>query len=201
MKGVKVVLVAVLAMSLAGCILTGKPKTPPPTPAPPVPAPTTPPEPISIPQTQVTLPPPQAVSQEALRVVQQPVEQPAPESSAPSVAPPKAPAHPTTPPTPTKPEETPAAPEPEPRPPIQEILPAGEQQRLQHEAQDRRAQAGALVEAATRRKLSTREKGRVEDINQFVKQSDQAEKNGDMRAADQFAERALILAKELQGVK
>ena len=39
------------------------------------------------------------------------------------------------------------------------------------------------------------------DISQLVQQSDQAERNGDMRTADQFAERALILARELNAGK
>jgi hypothetical protein len=200
MRRVKVVLAAAMAISLAGCFLSGKPKTPPATPATPRPTPATPPEPLSIPQTQVTLPPPQAVNPDALRTAP-PVEQPAPrEAAAPAVTPqrPSAPRNP--PQVQAKPPETPAEPEPS-RPPIQEILPAEEQRRLQHEAQDRRNQTGALVEAAARRGLSPRERRRVEDINQFVKQSEQAEKNGDMRSADLFAERALILARELQGGK
>ena len=39
------------------------------------------------------------------------------------------------------------------------------------------------------------------EIDQFIKQSEDAETAGDMRKADQLAERAFVLAKELQSGK
>src|SRR5579862_9867096 len=64
MRLVQAILVAALAISLAGCVVRAKPKTtaavpaaPQPVPAPAAPAP--PPEPLSIPQTRVQLPRPQ----------------------------------------------------------------------------------------------------------------------------------------------
>ena len=61
-----VVLVAALAIPLAGCAWSGKPKAAvipaPPQPAAPAPAP----EPLSIPQTRVDLPPPQPLDPAAV---------------------------------------------------------------------------------------------------------------------------------------
>jgi len=58
-----------------------------------------------------------------------------------------------------------------------------------------------LLTAAQQRHLTANERRMVRDINQFLNQSDQAEASGDMRSADQNAERSYILAKELQSGK
>jgi hypothetical protein len=92
------------------------------------------------------------------------------------------------------------APEPA-RPPIQEILPADVAKQLQASAQKHQADARSLLAAAQRRLLSAGERRKVADIDQFLKQSEQAELSQDMRSADQLAERAYILAKELQSGK
>src|ERR1700691_1626631 len=82
MGRVEAILTVALALSMAGCVLSGKPNTPavPPQTHPAVqPKPAPPPEPLSIAQTQVQLPPPQPVNPEALAVPAPPeaVEAPA----------------------------------------------------------------------------------------------------------------------------
>jgi hypothetical protein len=71
------------------------------------------------------------------------------------------------------------------RQPIQEILPADEKKRLQDSAEDSRNRARLLVMP----------------VEQFLKQSLQAEAGGDLRLADQLAQRAYTLAKDLAGGK
>jgi hypothetical protein len=199
MRRLKVILVAAMAIPLAGCLLIGKPKALPAAPAPPQPvAPATPQE-LSIPQTDVDLPPRQNDPDKKAFNTQAPVE-PAPEVE-PKPAPPQpAQQHVQHPPPVQAPKPVVETPPAEPsRPPIQEILPPDEEKRLQHSAEGHRAETGALLAVARRRHLTAKENQKVEDINQFLKQSEQAESNKDMRSADQLAERAYILAKELQG--
>ncbi len=200
MRRAKVVLVAALAIPLAGCLLSGKPKTVAATPAPPVPAaPAPPPEPLSIPQTQVNLPAPQPLDPAALATAP-PVAAPQPGTPKPA-APPQRAVRPAPAPQPKPPEpvETPA---PEPRPPIQEILPANVEKEFEASAQKHKTDTRALLAEAQRRgHLTANERRVIADIYQFLKQSDQAESNKDMRSADRLAERAHILAKELEGGK
>jgi hypothetical protein len=192
MKPLEAILAAALLLGLAGCAARAKPPAPAAAPA----APAPPPEPLSIPQTQVELPRPQPLDPGSL-------------STAPLAAAPP----PAAPPPATKPPQTarrPAAPPPKPetpppaeavRTPIQEILPANVQQQLRRSAQDHRSQALQLVAQARRRSLTAAEQALVTRINQFVKSSGDAEKNGDLRSADDLAGRAHILAKELQSGK
>ena len=94
-------------------------------------------------------------------------------------------------------------PPPEPtRPPIQEILPTDEKTRLQASVQKHRAEIRTLVAQAQKsHRWTASQKNMKEKIDQFVTQSEQAENSGDMRSADEFAEKANILAKELQSGK
>lgn len=194
MRRAKVVLVAAMAISLAGCVLSGKPKTVAAAPAPPKPsAPAPPPEPLSIPQTRVDLPAPQPVNPEALATA--PPVEPAPPVPVKPAQPAQRGNHTAAPP-PKPAEQPPADP---PRQPIREILPADEQKHFQAHAEQRQADTRALLAGAKPR--SATERRMVGDINQFLKQSVQAEASGDMRSADQLAERAYILAKELQSGK
>jgi hypothetical protein len=189
MRPAEVILVAAMAISLAGCVTAGKPKPVAAVPAPPQPVVAAPaPQPLSIPQTRVDLPAPQPVNPQALATAP-PAEPPAPVQPKAAAAPVRrAPA-----PQPK------ADPQPEPsRPPIQEILPAEVQKQLQASAQRHKAEIRTLLAQAQRRRLTAAERGAVARINQFVKLSDDAEKSGDMRSADELAERAHILAKELQ---
>ena len=206
MRRVHAILATALAISLAGCVVRGNPKAkaaipPPPQPEPAVPAPARPPEPLSIPQTQVQLPPAQPFDADALPAVTT-TETPAGGST-------------TTPrtnrragaaanPAP-KPETPPAAPPvvapppvPEPRAPIQEIVPAAEQKRFQDSAQARKREILHWLETEGKRRLSRRQTSTVQRIRGFLKESDAAESRGDMRGADALAERAQILLRELQ---
>jgi hypothetical protein len=199
MRRAKVVLVAAIAIPLAGCVLTGKPKTVAAAPPPPHPAkPAQPPEPLSIPQTQVELPAPQEVKPEALNTALP--EEPAPQAQTkpPAAPPPRAPRTASQP----KPAETqPAAeqPPPEPRPPIHETMPDVERNRLREEAEGHQAETRRLLAEAKPR--TANQKRAKAEIEQFLKQSQDAETADDMRLADQLAERAHILAKELQSGK
>jgi hypothetical protein len=143
----------------------------------------------------VQLPRPQPLDPAALATMP-------PAAGLPAAAPPAASKPPQTtrhPAAPPKPETSPPAEAA--RPPIQEILPANLQQQLRRSAQDHRSQAIQLVAQAQRRSLTAAEQALVTRINQFVKSSGDAEKNGDLRSADDLAGRAHILAKELQSGK
>lgn len=194
MRRVEVILVAAMALSLGGCAPLGKKKPVAVAPAPPQPPPPAPaPQPLSIPQTQVELPAPQPVDPDALATAP-PAEPPAPAQPKPVPAPVRR-----APPQPPQPKADPAPPPPEPtRPPIQEVLPAEVRKQLQASAQRHKAETRALLTQAQRRRLTASERSTVARINQFVKLSDDAEQSGDMRSADELAERAHILAKELQ---
>jgi hypothetical protein len=199
MRRAKIVLVAILTIALAGCVLSGKPKTvsaPAVVPQPALPSPS--PEKLSIPQTDVQLPAPQAVPPGALATALP--EQPA--------AP--APAKPTPPPPPQRtpsrgaparaPDPPPAAePEQPQRAPIQEILSADEQKSYREKAHKNREDTHAVLLAA--KPHTANQRRQEQEINNFLKQSEQAENSGDLRLASQLAERAFTLAKELQSGK
>jgi hypothetical protein len=201
MRRAKVFLVAVMTISLAGCVLSGKPKAVAAAPAPPQPAALAPPaEPLSIPQTQVDLPAPQPVKPAAL-VTELPEQASQPEPAKPPepVKPPPRNSSTTAPPK-TTPDPQPAADPIEPaRPPIREIVPPDEQKVLLERAHKNQAETQTLL-AGVKPHTNNQERA-VAEINQFLKQSEQAESTGDMRLADQLAERAYILAKELQSGK
>jgi hypothetical protein len=200
MRRAKIVFVAAMTIPLAGCLLSGKPKTVAYSPPPPKPAPAPPPEPLSIPQTHVDLPPSQPWNPDAVKT-EQPPEPPPPVQPKPAAAAVKTPRAPA-----PKPAEPPAAPDPEAapeRPPIQEILSTEERTRLQDSVQKHQAEIRALVLQAQQggHHLTANQKETLGKIEQFMKQSEQAEKTGDIRSADEFAEKANILATELQSGK
>ncbi len=203
MRCVAAVAAAAMALSLTGCILRGKqpsasavPSVPKPVAEP---APPQPPPPLSIPQTNVELPPPQPVNLEALN---QPVqEEPPPTTVAPTrtrrtPAPAPRPAEPAT--------QGPAAPPPtqpvEPdRGPIQEIVPAEDTKKYQEETAARKKEILMRLEQTHNRRLSASDRQRIALINSFLKNSDAAAARGDWRSADELAERGLVLARELTG--
>ena len=204
MGRVEAILAVALALSMAGCVLKGKPKTTaavPPQPEPVVqPKPAPPPESLSIAQTQVQLPPPQPVNMEALNVptvpeTVEPAPAPKPVRRTPTGAPAGTPA--------PKPEVVaPVVPPAEPeRAPIQEIVPADENRRYQESADASKREIQQLLEQAKARRLTNDQKKIVLRLQRFVAQSDDAEKRGDMRQAGALAERGLVLAKELAGGK
>jgi hypothetical protein len=197
MGRVEAILAVALALSMAGCVLKGKPQTAavPPQPQPAAqPKPAPPPEPLSIPQTQVQLPPPQPVNLEALAVP----APPEPVEAAPAPKPVRRTAVGSPPPKPevVAPVAPPAEPE---RAPIQEIVPPDENRRYRESADASKREIQQLLEQARAHHLTTDQKKMAIRVHAFVTQSDDAEKRGDMRQADAFAERGLVLAKDLAG--
>ncbi len=77
-------------------------------------------------------------------------------------------------------------------------MPADEQKRLQGEAQSWRNEAGNLLTVAQRRHLNPNESGMMKNARQWMQQSTDAEKAGDMRSANEYAHKALLLAQEIQ---
>jgi hypothetical protein len=199
---VQAALILALAVCLPSCVFQ-KPQTvkaAPPAPAPAAaPAPAPPPQPLSIPQTNVHLPPPQPLSAEAEATARPPEEPagtpppPKPVSRpkpAPSTRPAEAPAQA------VPPAVMPAAPPDNPL--IQEVTPAAEQKRFQDEAAARKREVRQLVDPLDRRRLSRQQRGLLDRIQSFLKQSDEAEGRGEMRQASELAQRALVLARELK---
>ena len=189
------------ALCLSSCSLR-KPQTvkaapPPPAPAA-APAPTPPAEPLSIPQTDVHLAPPQPVTAEAAATAglpEEPAGTPAPPRT---VVRPRQPAAPK-PETQAPPAATTPAPPAEPeRPPIQEVTPAAEQKRLQDETASRTREVRQLIDPLDRRRLNRQQRGVLDRVQSFLKQSDEAERRGDMRQASELVQRALVLARELK---
>jgi hypothetical protein len=154
--------------------------------------------PLSIPQTDVHLPPPQPVTTEAAATAEPP-EEPAATPEPPRTArrprqPAPKPAESSAPATP--PAAVPAAP-PE-HPPIEEVTPAAEQKRFQDEAAARKREVHQIVDPIDTRRLNRQQRTTLGRIQSFLKQSDDAESRGEMRQASELAQRALILARELK---
>lgn len=201
MKRVAAILIAAFSLWLCGCVIGSKrqiAKATPPAPQPVAPTvPQAPPAPLSIPQTQVELPAPQPIDPAAL-ATSQPAEAP-PETPAKARPPRRAPpARSAEPAAATPPPVETAEPE---RPPIQDILPAETQKKLQESAQSHKRDVAQLLQQAQSRRLTRQQAGLVKRIEQFVKLSDGAEQSGNMREADEFAERALVLARELSSAR
>jgi hypothetical protein len=196
-RGAKFTLVLALAFLLAGCLLQGKKPVAQTTPAAPAPAAKSaaPSQPLSVRQTQVELPPPQLVPDEALAAgevsqdTSEPAAAPRPVRRSPAT-PASSPAHPEAP-------VPPAATEEPARAPIQQVLSADESKRLQDSAAEHKHEIRRLVDQARLRRLNGHELSVVARIEGMVKLSDDAGAKGDMREADALAERALVLAKDL----
>jgi hypothetical protein len=201
-------LLSVLAVILlAGCSLRGKPAksvVPPVAPKPVIaPAPTPPPPALSIPQTRVELPKPQLVDPAALATDPTPPEPP----EAPPAAVPARPrranpaaAQPARQPA-SQPVTPAAAPPAETRETFQEIVSPAELKRLQDRALARRREANQILDQLGRRQLTGAEQNVAATIRNFLALSEEADKHNDQRQADALAERAQILAKELQSGK
>jgi hypothetical protein len=195
-----------LALSMAilqsACFLPGKPKTVaaavPPPPQPTVAStPQTLPQ-LSVPQTQVQLPPEQPVNVEGIP----------PAIKAEEPAPTPAPARPTRRPAPTQPKpETPpatppvaaATPPAEEVAPVQEVLSPEARSRFQESVKNRRGEIRQLLTQV--RRPNSDQKQEIKSIESLLEQCDAAAKRGDLREADALAERALVLARELAGGK
>jgi hypothetical protein len=199
MKRLRVLLAAGLVLSLSGCAFHRKPQVakaaPPPKPVT-APAPAPLPQPLSIPQTNVQLPPSQPLSPEALATTE-------PHEEAPAAVPPRTPPRRTVQAAP-KPVEAVApppvtvTPAPEERQPIQEVLPPGEVHRLAEETDARKRDTLRVLEQVQPQRLTATQRQIVDRVQAFLKQSDDAKQRGDMRQASELAGRALVLAKELQ---
>ena len=191
---------ALLATAMAGCILQKKPPAvvaaPPP---PPVAVVVPTPEPLSIPQTRVKLPPAQPLNPEALTLAPRPeTPPPVPAPAQPAVpAARRAPAAPN--PPPAKPDAPPPASSEPARPSIQEVLPEGARNQLQETAAAKQKRIRAWLDSTAAQGLTGQPKLTRDRIQNFLKASGDAEHRGDIREAVQLAERAEILIQELQG--
>jgi hypothetical protein len=204
MRSEGAVIAAALALALAGCASHAKPMA------------ASQPAPLSIPQTHVTLPPPQPLDPDALasetdvKAPETPTVPPVPaepaesaESAAPAPTtpprrPPRAVAAQPVPPPVAEPTAQPAPPPVE-RPPIQAVVPAQEQKRLKALAQARKKEAKATLARMSSRHLSADDQDLVKRIQFFLDESNKAEDRGDMSQADVFAQRAQDLARGWQG--
>jgi hypothetical protein len=202
MRCVYAVIVVALAVSLTGCMLKGRQQTvkatPPPAATIEPPPPPPPPAKLSIPQTNVELPPPQPVNLDALVQTQPPEEPPA--ATPPAKGPRRAAAAPKTEPVSTQgpaPPPPAAAPEAN-RPPIQEILTPSDLKQFQDRTATARREVRKRLDG---RQANGAEKELIDRIASFMKQSEEAEGRADWRQASELAERALALARELTGGK
>lgn len=210
-KYLEAILAVGMAIAMSGCVLKGNPSKA--SVAPPVPkpvaaapaAPAPPPAPLSLPQTRIELPAPQPISTDAQLSTEVPGEPPPPPPSPPKKksANPRPKVTDTTPPPAAPPVAAPvaapAAAEPELRAPIQEIIPAEELNRLRTNANARKEEIRQRLEPLRRRNLTKHQRDLVDNINSFVRLSDEAERSGDMRKANEFAERGAVLAQGLPG--
>ena len=161
-------------------------------------APAPPPAPVALstPQTQVELPIPQPIDPAALLTEPQPSPPPDPPvASRPS--PPRRAAAP-------RPETTPppnAAPAEPPRQPFQEIVSPADTKRFQDSAQSRKREVARILDALKSRRLNKAQQNVVANIRSFVELSDESEKRNEMRMADVLAEKAQILARNLENGK
>lgn len=76
-------------------------------------------------------------------------------------------------------------------------LPAAEKNRLRDEANGARREITVLLSRLSAR-VQRQQKDRVDRIKTFIQQSEDAERLGDMRQANELAQRALVLARELR---
>jgi hypothetical protein len=191
-----------LIVPLVGCTLgAGNKAAVPPPPSPAAVQPPAPDQPLSIPQTAVTLPGYQEVNPDAIPQATPPQ---AAASEKPE-APPTAPATRTKPRIaagPPKPEpedepETPAAPAVPEQAPIQPILTGEEQKKIQDAIDVRKREIDEKLNRA-KGHSSSHDQPLVERIKSFLAQCAEAEKRGDFAQADALSERALILARELE---
>ena len=209
MKRITLSLVLTLGLALAGCSLRGDPQAK--TPAPPAPSAARPAqaetrpadsagELLSIPQTQVRLPKAQPIDPEALAT--QPVMLPDPPpvntTARPLRRPPTA--------APAKPEPPDATadtthPAETQRARIEPLLPADERRQLIEETDKRLRQAEEMVDRLSLRPLNNEQRSAVDRIRSFTKQSRQALDRSETQQAVELADRALLLAQELERAK
>jgi hypothetical protein len=200
-----VILLFAALLLVPACANRGKKAAVPATPPAPKPTiaavPPTPPPPLSDPQTRIELPPPQPINPAAL-----PAENPSQDAQQPNTRPVAGPHRATPPPVTPPPAAAPAAPPPAaatepPRGAIQEMISPQELKRLQDQIQGRRREVIQVLQQVSRRRLGPAQQNAVKNIRNFLALSDEAEKRNDVRQADALAERAQILARDLQNGK
>ena len=195
-----VVLIFVSLLALVSCAKHAAKAAAPVTPAAPKPvaaAPPPPPPPLSTPQTRVELPEPQLVDPAAWERTS---AQDAPPVIKPQTPPRKQlPAQTTT--SPATPPPATAPPAESPQVAIQEVISPTEKNLLQDQIQGRRREVKQILEQLSKRRPARGQQTIVNDIRNFMVLSDEAEKRNDLRQADAFAERAQILARDLQNGK
>ncbi|HTP33097.1 MAG TPA: hypothetical protein VMJ75_13055 [Candidatus Acidoferrales bacterium] len=192
------ILALAATLALAGCAARAKTPVaataPPKSPLPAAPA--TPP-PLSTPQTTIELPKPQPVDPAALET----------EAPPPPLPEPPAPSRPSPPRSRTAPRTEPVAPPaatPVPEPPrqqFQEIISPTELKRFQDSAQARKRDVARILDSLKSRHLSKAQATIVTNIRSFVDLSNEAENRNEMRMADMLAEKAQILARNLDNAR
>jgi hypothetical protein len=196
-------LIVALALAGAACKMQMRPAKTPPAPqaatAKPEPQPSPPSEPLSIPQTQVHLPRPQPIDPEALATP--PIILPEPPTPRQTNRAAKR-QSPSSSPLPIKPEQ-PEPVEPPPattealRPRVEPVLPADERRQLIEDVSSRLKQVDQMLGRLNLRRLSEAEKNSVARIHSFQFLSRQALERGEAQQASALADRALLLAQEL----
>src|SRR5579872_1034907 len=206
MRATSAVTIWVLGLVLCACEMK-LPHAATPAPPQPVAAKTEPPadsppsEPLSIPQTQVSLPRSQPIDPEAVAVPPIPPEPstprtaraarhpvPQPQSSTPHAKPPEN----------TESAEAPAAPAPEPqRPRIEPVLPADERRQLIEEIASRLKEVDLIAARASSRRMSVPEKNSLERARSLAALAHQELERGNTQQASALADRALLMAQEL----
>ncbi len=173
---------------------------PPPQPAPvaAAPAPAPPSQPLSMPQTEVKLPPEQPIDPDALTkepTTASPQETPPPSRP---TRPRAKPAPPVVTETPAPPATPPAATSPETeRGTVREVLPEAERNRLQNSAQTHRREVTGWLNGNKGRRIDPNNPTVVR-IRSLLAASQEAEGKGDMREASDLADRAVTFWRELQ---
>src|SRR6185503_11677269 len=195
-------LIVALALAGAACKMQLRPAKTPPAPqaatAKAEPQPSPPSEPLSIPQTQVRLPRPQPIDPEALATP--PIILPEPPTPRQTSRAAKS-QSPSSSPLPIKPEQ-PEPIEPPPatealRPRVEPVLPADERRQLIEDVSSRLKQVDQMLGRLNSRRLSEAEKNSVARIHSFEALSRQALERGEAQQASALADRALLLAQEL----
>jgi hypothetical protein len=199
-KTISAFLAIVLSLALASCAARAKSPAANAAAANPAAPKTAPaPGPLSTLQTQVKLPKPQPIDAAAWDTESAPP---------PVVETPPAPRTPQTQPrrnlprveTVTPPPAVTSPPETT-RPPMQDIVSAADSKRFQESAQNRKREVIHILEVLKTRHLSRTQLNVVGSIRSFLALSDESEKRNEMRLADVLAEKAQLLARDLQNGK
>jgi hypothetical protein len=150
---------------------------------------------LSIPQTDVRLPAPQPVPEEALATIRTPPRSAAP--AEPELPKPPRKVGPTPPPNvKLEPEPEPEAPPPTAEPRIQALLSPEDRSRMTREIAARRREIEKII-AQLPPSTEPQRSAAVERVVSFLTLSDQAAERGELRQANEYSNRALVLAKEL----